>query len=752
MKVLIVGPARLTALEQWVSEMKTRGYEVLVVSPDAPRPALRDVTVTSEASSIPYLRFVARILRLRRLIREFRPDLLHAHGALNNALWAALAGFHPLLVTCWGSDVLVAPASSRLMRWKVVYALRRADYVTATSRSALRAARELAGRQLPGEVISWGADLEVYDGGRRDRRRGESGEVWLVSSRMHEPLYNVDAILRAFAHALAEEPRLRLHVAGRGSQTEALTHLADELGVSDHVTFHGFLDQPVLADLYAASDIYVSVPSSDASAVSNLEAMAAGMAAVLSDLPSVREWVEDGVDGVLVPAGNEARIAEALLTLAGGRRERERLGRRAREIVVARGDRAKQMDRADEVYRELSGCRSRAGCRPMGRIRIAMLVFTDMTADSRVDREASALARSGYDVTVVCLGRPGLPAEETRGGFRVVRVSRFGSTSWRRPLAKVRESRERSSSFLRTAREVEPRVVHCHDADTLPAGMRAARQAGALLVYDAHELFLDLVAAKGRGRVQTAYWRQVERRGVAGADLLLTVNEARARLLEERYGRPFEVVLNVPPVEPQVTTGRLRCELGLAEDVPLALYQGGLIPGRGLVRLVEAVSSVEDLHLAVQGDGSEAVPMRDRARVLGASHRVHLMGHRPPETLQEYACGADVGVVIYESTSLNNLYAAPNKLYGYLMAGLPIASSEFPGLREVVAGERVGALFDPGDPSSIASAIRSLIDHPEERREMARRARELAETRYNWDIESRKLLVLYERLGEEARR
>jgi glycosyltransferase involved in cell wall biosynthesis len=104
-------------------------------------------------------------------------------------------------------------------------------------------------------------------------------------------------------------------------------------------------------------------------------------------------------------------------------------------------------------------------------------------------------------------------------------------------------------------------------------------------------------------------------------------------------------------------------------------------------------------------------------------------------------------VVIYENTSLNNYHAAPNKLYSYLMAGLPIVSSDFPGLREVVVSGGVGEVFEPSSAESIASAIRLLADEPEMRQEMKTRARALAEERYNWAVDASHLLEAYERLG-----
>ena len=381
--------------------------------------------------------------------------------------------------------------------------------------------------------------------------------------------------------------------------------------------------------------------------------------------------------------------------------------------------------------------------------RIAMLLHNDFTSDARVMREASALASAGYAVTVLGLEGEGLSAREERDGFTIERVARASDASWRSPLRKVGQLRARACALTERAVELRPDVVHCHDSDTLPAGADAARMAGARLVYDAHELFPDMLAGHGRdsGLVQR-YWRSVEHRLVPRADLVITVNDSRAGVLRERYGVEPVVVRSVPDIEPLLDSGRVRRELGLSADMPVVLYQGGLIGGRALVRLARAMALVEGAALVFQGAGPEEAAIRSAIEDAGLGDRVHLTGWVPPGELHEYACGADVGVVIYENTSLNNYHAAPNKLYAYLMAGLPMVASDFPGLREVVVGEGVGAMFDPASEESIAGAIRGLLGDTEARERMSRRARELAETRYNWQAESQRLVEAYAALGE----
>jgi glycosyltransferase involved in cell wall biosynthesis len=328
-----------------------------------------------------------------------------------------------------------------------------------------------------------------------------------------------------------------------------------------------------------------------------------------------------------------------------------------------------------------------------------MLVMNDMRADARVDREASALADAGHDVTVLALRSREVPDDEPRAGFRIRRVADYATATWARPWAKVREGRARTVALSDAAIAICPDVVHAHDSDTLRAGATAASATGATLVYDAHELYPDMLqehGLQGSAPVQ-AYWRQVERRRVPHADAVITVSEGLAGELARRFGVAPVVVSNVPALAPVTATGRLRRELGLEAGTALAIYQGVLVPGRGLERLIGAWADVPDAVLAVQGFGPLESAMRKAADEAGVADRVRLMGRVAPGDLHEYACGADVGIVIYEHTSLNNYLAAPNKLFAYTMAGLAVAASDFPGLSSAVIGEGIGAVFDPGD-------------------------------------------------------
>jgi glycosyltransferase involved in cell wall biosynthesis len=164
----------------------------------------------------------------------------------------------------------------------------------------------------------------------------------------------VDVILRAMALVRKRVPGARLLVAGEGRLRAGLERLALRLGLEGAVIFLGYLDREALRDALASSHVYVSVPRSDATAVSTLEAMAVGCFPIVSDLPSQEELVQDGENGFRAPVGDSGALAERIVEAL----ERPDLRHRAlepnRELVRRRGLLEENMARMEELYRGLA--------------------------------------------------------------------------------------------------------------------------------------------------------------------------------------------------------------------------------------------------------------------------------------------------------------------------------------------------------------------------------------------------------------
>jgi glycosyltransferase involved in cell wall biosynthesis len=373
-----------------------------------------------------------------------------------------------------------------------------------------------------------------------------------------------------------------------------------------------------------------------------------------------------------------------------------------------------------------------------------MLVRNAYTHDTRVEKEARTLTDAGYRVTIVADAAPASPDREARPEGDVVRVGRAGP-----PVPGLRFVLHQAR-LARVLRDLRPDVLHAHDSNALVPVALAARALRVPYVYDAHDLWLGR-PRRERSRLYFAlnqlYYGLVERLLVPRAAATLTVSPPIADHLRRRYGlRSVALVPNYP--EPPAAVQRIDVrDLPGGERIrsrsPVILYLGGLMAGRGLEQLVDAMPHVERGELVLLGDGVLAASLRQRAARAGAADRVHILAPVPPADVIGVAASADVGVSPIVPSCLNYRYSLPNKLFQYMAAGLPVVASDFPQVREVVDGAGCGLLVDTRDPTRIATAIGRVLQDPEEAQAMGERGRRAIRERFNWSTSAAVLLETY---------
>ena len=377
-----------------------------------------------------------------------------------------------------------------------------------------------------------------------------------------------------------------------------------------------------------------------------------------------------------------------------------------------------------------------------------MLLHKSVVHDSRVRREASALAEAGYDVAVLELD------PDARGELDAFRRVSVAPPAWLRRVAPRSVYRAAFVlGFVVAIVRSRPDVVHAHDAAMLLPGIVGARLTRAQLVYDTHEL---ATGVPYRERAWALFIAGLESALLRRCAHVVTVTDEIAERLEARYRlrKAPVVVRNVTDLEaPPAPSGRLRQRLGLGADEPLVLHQGAPAPDRGCEQLIEAMTSLPAAHLVFLGSspfsGYED-GLRRHAVALGVSDRTHFLPSVPLEELLSWTADADVGVSLLQDTCENHRLALPNKLFEYLAAGVPVVTSDFPAMRRVVADYGVGWVTQPARADAIAAALERALEQRENDALHARigeAAREL-----NWRNERTRLLDMYDGLFKQRSR
>jgi glycosyltransferase involved in cell wall biosynthesis len=380
----------------------------------------------------------------------------------------------------------------------------------------------------------------------------------------------------------------------------------------------------------------------------------------------------------------------------------------------------------------------------LNRTKVCIVQYNASRFLTRVDRAARTLSNAGHEVVLVAIKDDETDALEQRDGYLVKRVTLRSRRLTRRfGLKYVRFAEGILRTFAAAWRE-DADVYDARDAYPLLAAYLAARLRRARLVYDADELATgrnwphaaNPVFAWAIARYEHFFVRRCA---------VITSDEGRADVLERIHGIPRPtVVLNVPEVwdAPSGDEGFRRIALG--ERRFLLIYQGVIIPNRGLPEMVEAMRDLPSCRLAVVGYGSLLEPLKRMVADQGLGEAVAFFDPVPREVLMRYTAAADAGVIPLQGSCLSYVTAAPNKLFECMMAGIPVVATDLPDMARIVREARCGTLIaDPTSPESIAAAVRALFDDPAEARAAGARGRAAAVERYNWEVEAPKMLEVF---------
>lgn len=322
MRLVLIGDGQSPHLLKWARALSGRA-ELWAVSSrgflpgfDAVLPPERRLALgTTPRFEGGNLALLKTLPRLARWLRGVRPDWIHAHylSSHGTLAWLATRGLGApgrLVGSAWGSDILVAPETSRVLRWLTQRVLRACALTTSDSQHMAERMRALGAREVM--VFPFGLEAMPPAPGPKD-------DALFFANRGLEAIYAPQRVIEIFAAIAATWPEARLVVANDGAFRSALQARVQSLGLAGRVEFTGRLDAATQAGWYARARWYLSLPQSDSVSVSVLEAMAQGCVPILSDLPANRELVRSGDNG-LVLADRElpgAAQLQALLPQAG---------------------------------------------------------------------------------------------------------------------------------------------------------------------------------------------------------------------------------------------------------------------------------------------------------------------------------------------------------------------------------------------------------------------------------------------------
>lgn len=316
-KYVIIGNAESVHLVKWAREL-VKYFDVYIISSKKTNDAIHSMVAGSKIFNLD-LNISERggnwgLLRkyptVKKIIRDIDPDFVNAHYITSHGFLAALISKFSrfrftLIQSAWGSDILISPFRNKLYNFITRYSLDAGDLITSDSMHMTGVISTLS----PTPVITFAFGIDRLP----DTAPENKTENLFFSNRILTENYNIGKVIRFFSKIAAADPGARLIISNDGSMRKELEQLVKDLGMENNITFKGFVSLEEQSSYYEKSQFFISIPESDATSVSLLEAMAYGCIPVVSDIPANHEWIRDQVNGIYYSEGTGMpALAEAL--------------------------------------------------------------------------------------------------------------------------------------------------------------------------------------------------------------------------------------------------------------------------------------------------------------------------------------------------------------------------------------------------------------------------------------------------------
>jgi len=359
-RLIYISESYTTHDRRFLAAAVDNGWNPFWLRCDAGLRTLEDAPVPNEVEIVDWLGSVEPLVEsscqrfieaLRQTAVSIGPHLVQAGPVPTAGFVAVSAAVAPVLVTSWGSDLLMltdVPAAETRVR--AAAALTGASTVLVDCQTVAMKAISLGAEIEKIAIIPYGVDLQSF---AYSPLRIHPGRLRLLSLRSLELPYDVATLLRGLARAAqGAGDSITLTIAGSGSQERSLHELADVLGISRLVQWRGRVSENEVPLLLRDHDVHVSTSLSDGSSISLLQALASGRPSIVTNLPSNREWISPGVTGWVFDPGNAESLADALDRVAAAREDLQSIAARGRAVAEDRANWRENSRLIADLYRK----------------------------------------------------------------------------------------------------------------------------------------------------------------------------------------------------------------------------------------------------------------------------------------------------------------------------------------------------------------------------------------------------------------
>ncbi len=350
--------------------------------------------------------------------------------------------------------------------------------------------------------------------------------------------------------------------------------------------------------------------------------------------------------------------------------------------------------------------------------------------DSRIINLSNSLKEDGYKVSVISfdwfIKKQNIITDDikvfklNKGKFTIFFYLRF------------------SIILIRELIKIKADIFFAEDFYTLPFVVIIGKIKKAKIYYNNRELYAFIGGLRNRPILQ-AIIRLIEKLFIKKVDLVLTTGEMDSEFLKNYYNiKSTLVIRNIPLFQLPKETIDFRKKYNIPINSLILLYQGVLLEGRGIPIIIKSLIELKDAYFILIGEGEQKNNFENLAKLLNVDERVIFAGVYDQNELINYTSGADIGLALIENISISYYYALPNKLFEYIVAGLPVIASNLPQMKKIVETYKVGEVIDIESGESIVPIIQRWNDNKHLLNEYKKNCFEAAKE-LNWQKEYKRV-------------
>lgn len=358
MKICYLSDANSIHTKKWCNYFRSKGDEIHVISLNGgsiPGVKVHSLNVNlDEVKGISYLskfKYLTFTGKVKKLVNEIKPDVLHAHYASSYGFLGASTGVHPYIISLWGSDIYDFPKKNFFFKKFIERNLAKADVILSTSRVMADEAKKYTNKSI--EITPFGVDIDLFKPIDNTNKK-ERDKLIIGTIKAFEKQYGIEYLVKAFSLLSKKYENIYLELGGSGSQQGELEELTRSLGIEEKVKFLGFMSQREVIEALNRFDIAVFPSIFESFGVAAVEAQACGIPVIVSNAEGLKEATSPGRSSILVAKEDEKQLAKALEELITNEKLREDMGRFGRVFVEENFDIKDNFDKVDKLYRRIT--------------------------------------------------------------------------------------------------------------------------------------------------------------------------------------------------------------------------------------------------------------------------------------------------------------------------------------------------------------------------------------------------------------